>query len=707
MALNRTNRGTKSRSKTTTSANTLVSGSFSPAAGALLVVLYDEITSDSGHGLVITDSFAGTGAWTIRKSAIVDGFGSYSVVAIAYATCGASPGTGQVTATRDAGSFTVGTFAEFIEISGSDASTPVPRWVANDGSGGTTLALNLASAPDAASMLFTACQDGGNSKPGVPSGFTELGSFNMDGGDWYVCHGEDLASGAQNNSWQSLDFFVYNGVLIEVAPAVDIDADAAAASATATANAASTRIATTAASSSATAAAGQAAASLGVSAETASSALSAPDATADAASTETNVPADTASVSAEAPDATSAVTAHATAAAAAATAEDTAAGIGASAGTATAVGTAAQGTSDVVEPPIVFVYQASDTELLDLTVSQRAEGFRFELLDSALNKIGDLYPQEWARIENGTTNAIKRRMNLRIPPDQYDDVNVLRDRVKPYMVLENGSEYPLGVFMFADGSSPEWSFGKVNDASLFDQGLILGQQLRRPIGFEAGALVTDCMRQVAEIGGINAALLDSSSAVLGSPLSWLAGGSETYASILEQLAKIAGFYSPYFDRNGLLTGRTAIDPNTYYPSLIYAENGRIIAGTIVRSNDLLAAPNVYVVYDNSATGQPVLAEYELPDEAPHSIANRGFAVPKIVEAAGIGTVDQALALAKQMAQTEAKAYETVNYQSATDPRHDTFDVLRFLDDLYIETAWAITCKPGGPMEHEIKRVYVQ
>lgn len=701
MALALTTRGTAYHA----SASSVASSSFTPAGGALLVVLVEELNTGTPT-LTVTSTFAGQGSWTYYTVQASNGYEVHTS-RIAVSVCGASPGSGTITVTRSGGGSTYGMFAEFLELTGQHASTPVRQSKTNS-STGTSLALNFDSAPEATSIsLFTILE--GNNNPTIPSGTTQLGSQSITGGSFYGEHAYDT-SPAQNNSWTNLGSFYANGVAVEIAANLGTNASAGAATATGTANAAGKSIAPTSTGATASSSAGSATGRVAPTAQAATATGAAQTPSVSTLSSTANAPAGTAAATglaaapgpSVAPAGTGTATGAGSASAAAPSTE-----VDAAAGTATAAGAAYAASVFTVEPPVVVRYRATDTELLDLTVSQRAEGYEFLLLDTQNNPIGTVHPQLGVSIDHNTSQAIMRRMtSFKIAPDEFDAVNPLTDRVMPRMILENGSRYPLGVFLFADTPAPEWSFGSMYDATLVDQGHILGQALRYPIGFNAGDLVVDCLRQVAETAGISTAFIDPSSATLGAPLTFLAGGSDTYMKIMVQLCGLAGFYAPYFDNYGRLRCRVAVDPETTSPTLTYEAGGRIIAGSIIRSNNLLSAPNVYVVYDNSATEAPVRAEWPIPDTAPHSIARRGYAIPKVVEAPGIGNNDQALAYAKQLAQTEPAAYETVNFQGANDPRHDTFDVVQFLGNLYIETAWSFVCSPGGPMGHELKRVYV-
>jgi hypothetical protein len=350
---------------------------------------------------------------------------------------------------------------------------------------------------------------------------------------------------------------------------------------------------------------------------------------------------------------------------------------------------------------------STDAQLLDLDgVSLRTDRFRFDLLNAANVKQGEIHPVTFCQIANTADQAIKRRLtNFALPPDEATDVDVLADRVRPVMILENGSEYPLGVFLFADAASTRHSYGVAMTATLVDQGLILGQQIRATIGVDQGTNCATALAAVAAEAGVLSMQVDTTAASTGAPLVWPSGKSAaTYGKVLADLAALAGFHDPYYSNDGTLIARTLSNPDTTTATLIYADGGRIVAESMTESNDLLQAPNVYVVIDTASTGNAVTYSYELSADAPHSYARRGFYVPRFVEAPGVANVDNALQLAQTQASADVLAWETVQFASPLDPRHDTFDVVNYRGQNYLELGWRMTLAPGGPMEHELKRV---
>lgn len=213
MALARTNRGTKTLAYATQATATLTSNAFTPAVGALVVVMFTEVTTDSAPTLSLSVSGFTTGSWsTVSSTVTSDGFGSYFVTRIASAVV-ATSASGSVTCTRRAGTTMSGMFVEFVEVTGQ-ATTPIAQSVTNVVATSSAMALNFATAPDAASFLFTVGLDCDASAGTQPSGFTALGTATI---GFSPKHAERLGSGAKNNQWTGLDNFYSAGVLIEVA----------------------------------------------------------------------------------------------------------------------------------------------------------------------------------------------------------------------------------------------------------------------------------------------------------------------------------------------------------------------------------------------------------------------------------------------------------------------------------------------------------
>jgi hypothetical protein len=352
---------------------------------------------------------------------------------------------------------------------------------------------------------------------------------------------------------------------------------------------------------------------------------------------------------------------------------------------------------------------AAGIQMLELNgVMSRAEKVRFDLVDPSGRVLGELNPIVPCTIENDSSQQIKRKLsNFRLAASEFNEVNPLVHRVRPSWVLSTGDEWPEGEFLFADAQTGRYSYGRTLTATLVDKGLLLGQTLAQPLSFPKGTTASAAIVATVNAAGIYGASIAPSSYTFGSPLAYPQGGSGvTYAKVLSDICAKAGYYDPYFDNAGVLQVRSTVTVASVTPSLNYVDGGRIIAGSITESNDLLAAPNRFLVIDTSATTGAVAYEWTIPASAPHSYENRGFYITHTIEAPGVGNVTQAEAVGAAYYASNPWAYETVVFSSPADPRHDTFDVINFRGANYLETKWSLVCAPGGPMTHTGVRVYV-
>lgn len=215
MALSYTDRLSKDQPSAFTTTATLTCTAFTPAAGALIVALHSEFTSDSA-GSVTFDAPAGWGiTWTKYQRSTTDS-ANYYRAAIGVGVVTGTPSLGSPTITRRDGSFSMSQWGHWIEVSGQAAS-PITESVSAIDSGSGSMALTLAAPPAATSYLFSVFQDDTyDASPTVPSGWTLLSRSNS--GDGYRHAGAMKAgSGNQTSTWTTLNNYHNVGVLIVVA----------------------------------------------------------------------------------------------------------------------------------------------------------------------------------------------------------------------------------------------------------------------------------------------------------------------------------------------------------------------------------------------------------------------------------------------------------------------------------------------------------
>lgn len=349
---------------------------------------------------------------------------------------------------------------------------------------------------------------------------------------------------------------------------------------------------------------------------------------------------------------------------------------------------------------------ATGAEMLDFsTVSGRSEKFRFDLLDRDNTVIGALHPTKVGTISNQTGGGIKRSLdNFELLPEDQAEVNTLRYRVRPWHVLGSGDEYPLGIFRWADESLVRFSYGLHSKGTLVDLGSLMDQPLQKFTGFYAGTRVVDCVATLAAAAGITDTAIASDGTTLGTDLYWPPGDQMSYGQVASELLALAPLYDWYLSNTGQFTVRAQENVSTAEATLIYNSNTRIVYGSMIESNNIIGAYNRYIALDNSATQGVVLAVYDIPDVAENSYANTGVYVPKFIQMPGVGDTYTAYLAAKSAYEQDRTTFKTVDFDSTVDSRHDTFDVVEYLEENYLEVGWRMPLEVGASMSHQIRKV---
>ena len=360
----------------------------------------------------------------------------------------------------------------------------------------------------------------------------------------------------------------------------------------------------------------------------------------------------------------------------------------------------------------------SPDELLNLPsyVGQVACSFRFDVVDGATGvNLGTVTPlvDSTPSLEHDTESTISRRVNgFTLGVADSTAINPLNDRIAVVMILGDAArtEYPLGRYMFADVTRAQYSQGTQTPATLFDEMFIVDQALEQ--GFSANGQPVDvAIRRLLEQLPIGQVLIDSTSQT--SDNSWAAGTSR--GSALTDLATAGGLFKPWFNNHNQLQAIRAFEPGVQIADIDLDSPPRVFRDSIAESDDLLSAPNRYVVVSNNTGGTmsvdgeeqpppaPVVGIYDVPSSAPHSIAQRGFVIPKVVEAQ-VTTYTAASVYARTLGR-QRDVYQRLELSTPPDPRHDGYQVVKFDSRLWLETAWSMPLRPGGDMRHTLRRAF--
>lgn len=343
--------------------------------------------------------------------------------------------------------------------------------------------------------------------------------------------------------------------------------------------------------------------------------------------------------------------------------------------------------------------------LLDLPawVGQRAASFRFERVDFVSGDfLGELHPIRTASMTHDTTRTIKRQLSLALGVRDTAAINPISERVDVFMVFGNGQEFPLGRFMYTNANRQKFSSGKMSTLTLNDEMFRVDQPILSGIdgvGKPAVTVIETALKLIpgidVTIEGTSGGTIVNSSFALGSFL----------GQALNTLAIAGGYFSPWFGNDKKLHFIEVFDPADQIPDFDWDTSNVVMQGSIVETDNLLTAPNRFIVVSNNATdaSAAVVGTYDVPNSAPNSIANRGFIIASISD---FQAQDQGAAqIVARNIGIRQTVFETVTMHTAPDPRHDSYNVIKWNNALWLELAWTMQLVEGGTMGHTLRKSY--
>lgn len=363
--------------------------------------------------------------------------------------------------------------------------------------------------------------------------------------------------------------------------------------------------------------------------------------------------------------------------------------------------------------------------LLDLApwVGQRQCTYRFAWVNGVSGKhLGDLHPvRSNPSISHDTSRTIKRQLSLSFGIVETAQINPIQDRVIPYMVFPNGTEYPLGRFAFTQQTNQIFTSGDLCNVVLNDEMFVVNQQIvegidaaNLPLSSTAGVPAvffdTGLVRRGSSISSVLQKLLegfDIQAQLEPSPFvinqAWPAGSRR--GQIIEAMALAGDYFSPWFDNNGILQFVRAFNPAKRIPDFDWDTGRQVIRSSIVRQSDILSAPNRFVVISNAPVNpmEAVVGIADTPANAPNSFENRGYRIPVVVDLQ-VGSTPQAQAVARNLVERQT-IFETTTLTTAPNPRHDGYNVIKWQGELWLELGWQMTLTEGAPMSHVLRRAY--
>lgn len=344
---------------------------------------------------------------------------------------------------------------------------------------------------------------------------------------------------------------------------------------------------------------------------------------------------------------------------------------------------------------------------LSTAVGQFQYTFRFELTDAVSGeRLGDITPIRGATLRHDTTRLTKRTLDLKLGKDDTAAVNTLTDRVSPFMVIPgvpcpdtDSGDWPLGHYQFIDDPVVTSTGGNLGRPQLADEMFLVDQAILAGIsgaGISVVSVLVDVLAGLPIDFEVEPSPFTSADA-------WGLGTSR--GQVLEALSVSGDYFSPWFDNRGTLRFIRTFDPALRIPDMDLDASYRVLRQDILHTSDLLTAPNRFIVISNGSADpdHPVVGIADVPVNAPNSIPNRGFVIAKVVDLQ-LSDSQQAQAVAEGLVQRRA-IFEQTQLTTAADPRHDSYNVIRWQGANWLETAWAMPLTAGAPMSHVLRKAY--
>jgi hypothetical protein len=337
---------------------------------------------------------------------------------------------------------------------------------------------------------------------------------------------------------------------------------------------------------------------------------------------------------------------------------------------------------------------------LDTGIGQRSCTFRFQLINGVTGQhLGDITPIRAASLVHDTTRTIKRQLLLPLGVEDTAAINTITDRVLLFMVMADGTEYPLGRYMFTDASRVVSTAGRLGAMSLNDEMFLVDQEILVGINGFNKAVITVIQEALKGLP----VSIEVAPTPFTSTEAWGIGTGR--GQILESLSISGDYFSPWFDNHGVMQFIRSFDPSSKIADLDYDTGFKVHREQILETDDLLTAPNRFVVISNAALNPEVqvVGTADVPTNAPHSIQNRGFVIARTLDIQ-LSATDQAHAVAQGLANRQT-VFERVSLNTPPDPRHDSYNVIRWQGELWLELAWSMALTEGGGMAHLLRKSY--
>lgn len=206
-------------------------------------------------------------------------------------------------------------------------------------------------------------------------------------------------------------------------------------------------------------------------------------------------------------------------------------------------------------------------------------------------------------------------------------------RVKPVLVIEGHTSWPLGVFIPSTPIERWGRDGRSWDIELLDRTSVVEQdKVEATYSLAAGTVVTTAVKNLIVSTGEPVGSITSTTDALANPMTWNPGTSKL--TIVNDLLAAAGFSALWADGNGQFRVEKIVDPNAR--PIIYEmldNENSVYMPDFQRDKDIYAIPNkVIAVAQGTGTTEGLIGIATNQDPtSPYSFQSRGRWITHVEE----------------------------------------------------------------------------
>lgn len=337
---------------------------------------------------------------------------------------------------------------------------------------------------------------------------------------------------------------------------------------------------------------------------------------------------------------------------------------------------------------------------MSLDDGARSVDFRFDLVDGGGTAIGQLAVLQSSppTIDLDTTRAVVRTLqNVVVPTATMSAVDAARARVRPVMIVD-GAEYHLGVFVFADASAVSDATAGTTTSQLFEVLSILDQPVPYTVAVTPGAPIQTIIGDLLASFGLT--LSTTVFATVATPAVFPPGQGNTLLTTCNALCLAAGCLPLHCDGDGVVLLRRP--PLLDAVDVRYGPGGAMVYDGSIVTSQVLSQPNRWIAVNTGGTGETIVGVYDLPSDAPGSAFETGRVIARAVDVQGLPDQDAAEAAAYAASVADRGASMHVAFTGPPDPRHVPFAVVELNGVAWREQSWSMTMIEGGGMSHELR-----